>query len=66
MSKIIRIGALNSPLALWQANAVQQMLEKLDQKSEVVSVQSTDDLNQNKPINETFTHALDNEMFRFY
>lgn len=62
MSKIIRIGALNSPLALWQANAVQQMLEKLDHKSEVVSVQSTDDLTQNKPINETFTHALHNEM----
>jgi len=62
MSKIIKIGALNSTLALWQANAVKQMLEKLAHTAEVISVQSTDDLIQNKPFNETFSHALDNEM----
>lgn len=38
MSKTIRIGTRDSQLALWQANAVQQMLEKLGHKTEIVPV----------------------------
>jgi len=64
MSKIIRIGTRDSQLALWQANAVQQMLEKLGHKSEIVPVKSTGDLVQDKPLYELgitgiFTRTLD-------
>lgn len=64
MSKIIRIGTRDSELALWQANAVQQMLEKLGHKSELVPVKSTGDLVLNKPLYELgitgiFTRTLD-------
>ena len=37
MSKIIRIGIQHNPLAVWQANAVRQMLEKLGQNVEIKS-----------------------------
>ncbi|NOY47592.1 MAG: hydroxymethylbilane synthase [Chlorobi bacterium] len=64
MSKIIKIGTRDSELALWQANAVQQMLEKLGHKSELVPVKSTGDLVLNKPLYELgitgiFTRTLD-------
>jgi hydroxymethylbilane synthase len=64
MSKIIRIGTRDSELALWQANAVQQMLEKLGHKAELVPVKSTGDLVLNKPLYELgitgiFTRTLD-------
>jgi len=64
MSKIIRIGTRDSQLALWQANTVQQMLEKLGYKTEIVPVKSTGDLVQNKPLYELgitgiFTRTLD-------
>jgi hydroxymethylbilane synthase len=64
MSKTIRIGTRDSQLALWQANAVQQMLEKLGHKTEIVPVKSTGDLVQNKPLYELgitgiFTRTLD-------
>jgi hydroxymethylbilane synthase len=64
MSKIIRIGTRDSELALWQANAVQQILEKLGHKSELVPVKSTGDLVLNKPLYELgitgiFTRTLD-------
>lgn len=64
MSKIIRIGTRDSELALWQAKAVQQMLEKLGHKSELVPVKSTGDLVLNKPLYELgitgiFTRTLD-------
>ncbi|TJY34704.1 hydroxymethylbilane synthase [Pontimicrobium aquaticum] len=64
MSKIIRIGTRDSQLALWQANAVQQMLEKLGHKTKIVPVKSTGDLVQNKPLYELgitgiFTRTLD-------
>jgi len=58
MSKIIKIGAQNSQLALWQANAVQQMLEKSGHKCDVVPVQSSYELGSN----EEFTSTLDVEM----
>ncbi|VAV84352.1 Porphobilinogen deaminase / Uroporphyrinogen-III synthase in Bacteroidetes, divergent, putative [hydrothermal vent metagenome] len=64
MSKTIRIGTRDSELALWQAKAVQQMLEKLGHKSELVPVKSTGDLVLNKPLYELgitgiFTRTLD-------
>jgi hydroxymethylbilane synthase len=64
MSKIIRIGTRDSELALWQANAVQQMLEKLGHKPVLVPVKSTGDLVLNKPLYELgitgiFTRTLD-------
>ncbi len=64
MSKIIRIGTRDSELALWQANAVQQMLEKLGHKSKLIPVKSTGDLVLNKPLYELgitgiFTRTLD-------
>jgi len=64
MSKIIRIGTRDSELALWQANAIQQMLEKLGHKTQLVPVKSTGDLVLNKPLYELgitgiFTRTLD-------
>ena len=44
MSKIIRIGTRDSELALWQAKTVQQQLEHLGHKKELVPVKSTGDL----------------------
>jgi len=70
MSKIIRIGTRDSELALWQANAVQQILEKLGHKSVLVPVKSTGDLVLNKPLYELgitgiFTRTLDIAMLNY-
>ena len=64
MSKIIRIGTRDSELALWQANAIRQMLEKLGHKTVLVPVKSTGDLVLDKPLYELgitgiFTRTLD-------
>ncbi|WP_299337962.1 hydroxymethylbilane synthase [uncultured Psychroserpens sp.] len=64
MSKTIRIGTRDSELALWQAKTVQQQLEHLGHKTELVPVKSTGDLVLNKPIYElgitgVFTKTLD-------
>lgn len=67
MSKLIRIGTRDSELALWQAKAVQQQLEQLGHKTELVPVKSTGDLMLDKPIHElgitgVFTRILDMAM----
>ena len=49
MSKIIRIGTRDSELALWQAKIVQQQLENLGHKTQLVPVKSTGDLVLDKP-----------------
>ncbi|WP_298755260.1 hydroxymethylbilane synthase [uncultured Psychroserpens sp.] len=64
MSKLIRIGTRDSELALWQAKTVQQQLEHLGYKTQLVPVKSTGDLVLNKPIYElgitgVFTKTLD-------
>lgn len=64
MSKIIRIGTRDSELALWQAKTVQQQLESLGYKTELVPVKSTGDLVLDKPLYELgitgiFTRTLD-------
>lgn len=64
MSKTIRIGTRDSELALWQAKTVQQQLEHLGHKTQLVPVKSTGDLVLNKPIYElgitgVFTKTLD-------
>ncbi|HLT34323.1 MAG TPA: hydroxymethylbilane synthase [Aquaticitalea sp.] len=64
MYKVIRIGTRDSELALWQAKAVQQQLEHLGHKTELVPVKSAGDLIQDKPIDElgmtgVFTRILD-------
>ena len=64
MSKIIRIGTRDSELALWQAKTVQQQLEHLGHKTELVPVKSTGDLVLDKPLYElgitgVFTRTLD-------
>ncbi|MEC3906377.1 hydroxymethylbilane synthase [Tamlana sp. 2201CG12-4] len=64
MSKTIRIGTRDSELALWQANIVQQQLENLGHKTELVPVKSTGDLVLDKPLYELgitgiFTRTLD-------
>ncbi len=64
MSKTIRIGTRDSELALWQAKTVQQMLENLGHKTQLVPVKSTGDLVLNKPLYELgitgiFTKTLD-------
>ncbi|MCK0108354.1 hydroxymethylbilane synthase [Flavobacteriaceae bacterium S0825] len=46
MSTTIKIGTQESPLSLWQANAVKQMLEKLGHKIEIVSLKSIGDFAQ--------------------
>ena len=64
MSKIIRIGTRDSELALWQAKTVQEQLENLGYKTELVPVKSTGDIVLNKPLYEmgitgVFTRTLD-------
>lgn len=67
MSKIIRIGTRDSELALWQAKTVQQQLEHLGHKTELVPVKSTGDMRLDKPIYQlgivgVFTRILDEAM----
>lgn len=64
MSKLIRIGTRDSQLALWQAKTVQQQLEHLGYKTQLVPVKSTGDLVLDKPLYELgitgiFTKTLD-------
>jgi len=64
MQKIIRIGTRDSELALWQAKTVQQYLEYLGHKTEIIPVKSTGDLVLDKPLYELgitgiFTKSLD-------
>ncbi len=64
MQKIIRIGTRDSELALWQAKTVQQQLEYLGHKTEIIPVKSTGDLVLDKPLYELgitgiFTKSLD-------
>jgi len=64
LAKTIRIGTRDSELALWQAHTVQDQLNKLGYKTELVSVKSTGDLILDKPLYELgitgiFTKTLD-------
>ena len=64
MSRVIRIGTRDSELALWQAHAVKNALEKLGHKTQLVPVKSQGDLVLDKPLYEfgitgIFTKTLD-------
>lgn len=69
MRKTIRIGTRDSQLALWQAHTVQQKLEALGHKTEIVAVKSTGDLILDVPLYELgitgiFTKTLDVAMLK--
>ncbi len=69
MSQVIRIGTRDSQLALWQANAVKDLLESLGHQIELVMVKSTGDLVLDKPLYEMgitgiFTKTLDVAMLK--
>lgn len=62
--KTLRIGTRNSPLALWQAEHVQQQLEQLGYHTQLVPITSTGDMVLDKPLYELgitgiFTKTLD-------
>lgn len=64
MSKIIRIGTRNSPLAVWQAKYVQNILQAKKIKTTLVLVKSEGDLDLKTPLYEmgvqgVFTKTLD-------
>lgn len=64
MSKTIRIGTRDSKLALWQATTVQQQLEHLGYKTQIIPVKSQGDIILDKPLYElgitgVFTKTLD-------
>lgn len=64
MPKLIRIGTRDSELALYQATAVQQQLETLGHRTQIVPIKSVGDLMLDRPINElgitgVFTKTLD-------
>ncbi|MEB3347194.1 hydroxymethylbilane synthase [Aquimarina gracilis] len=64
LNKTIRIGTRDSELALWQAHTVQECLENLGHKTELVPVKSTGDIVLDKPLYELgitgiFTKTLD-------
>ena len=66
--KIIKIGTRDSELALWQANTVEELLNDLGYKTEIVAVKSQGDLLLDKPLYELgitgiFTKTLDIAMF---
>ncbi|AJA68121.1 MULTISPECIES: hydroxymethylbilane synthase [Myroides] len=69
MGRIIRIGTRDSELAMWQAKTVEQSLQKLGYKTELVPVKSTGDLVLDKPLYEMgitgiFTKTLDVAMIK--
>jgi hydroxymethylbilane synthase len=60
----IRIGTRNSPLALWQARRIQELLEGAGHEVELVEVQTTGDVIQDVPLSKIgsvaiFTRQLD-------
>ncbi len=64
MIKTIRIGTRDSELALWQAHTVQNKLEDLGYKTEIIAVKSQGDIILDKPLYELgitgiFTKTLD-------
>jgi hydroxymethylbilane synthase len=64
MNKTIRIGTRDSELALWQAHTVQNKLEDLGYKTEIIAVKSQGDIILDKPLYELgitgiFTKTLD-------
>lgn len=64
MKKTIRIGTRNSPLALWQAETVQNQLEGLGYQTQLIPITSTGDIVLDKPLYELgitgiFTKTLD-------
>ena len=64
MNKTIRIGTRDSELALWQAHTVQNKLEDLGCKTEIIAVKSQGDIILDKPLYELgitgiFTKTLD-------
>jgi hydroxymethylbilane synthase len=64
MDKIIRIGTRESQLAVWQATLVQQMLAKVNARSELVYIKSEGDIDLQTPLYEMgvqgiFTRSLD-------
>ncbi len=44
MNKVIRIGTRDSQLALWQAHAVQDQLESLGYKTQLVPLKAVGEL----------------------
>lgn len=69
MSKVIRIGTRNSPLALWQANVVKSQLEELGYQTQLIPITSTGDIVLDKPLYELgitgiFTKTLDVAMLQ--
>ncbi|MEY2868082.1 MAG: hypothetical protein RIR01_500, partial [Bacteroidota bacterium] len=50
--KTIRIGTRDSELALWQAHTVQNKLNDLGYKTEIVAVKSQGDIILDKPLYE--------------
>lgn len=69
MSKVIRIGTRNSPLALWQANVVKSQLESLGYQTQLIPITSTGDIVLDKPLYELgitgiFTKTLDVAMIQ--
>ncbi len=64
MNKVIRIGTRDSQLALWQAHTVQDKLQALGYKTQLVPVKSVGDLKLDTPLYELgitgiFTKTLD-------
>ena len=64
MNKVIRIGTRDSQLALWQAHTVENQLQALGYKTQIVPVKSVGDLKLDTPLYELgitgiFTKTLD-------
>ena len=64
VQKVIRIGTRDSELALWQAHTVQEKLNDLGYKTEIIAVKSQGDILLDKPLYELgitgiFTKTLD-------
>ncbi|MDC1312609.1 hydroxymethylbilane synthase [Flavobacteriaceae bacterium] len=64
MNKVIRIGTRDSQLALWQAHTVENQLQALGYKTQIVPVKSAGDLKLDTPLYELgitgiFTKTLD-------
>jgi len=64
LEKIIKIGTRESQLAIWQAQKVEQKLNQLGHKTQLIKVKSQGDLILDKPLYELgitgiFTKTLD-------
>ena len=58
MPRLLRLGTRGSPLALWQAHRVQELLERAGTGTELVPIRTTGDVIADVPLSRIGTVAI--------